>query len=152
VIVNVLGILVGLLGLGYAVYEHSQRTKMESVVRDTPRRLAGDMWVIFSNANRVNQHLRNVGHMYIEAEPNLTKIKREIFDAARDAASCARQLSLAHSKIQGIQQSLFNDSIDTLPAISSDDVRAAELMLQANEKKTESRSEPVQLPKGQAPF
>jgi hypothetical protein len=33
-----LGVMIGVLGLGFAVYERRQRTRMESVVRDTLRR------------------------------------------------------------------------------------------------------------------
>jgi len=136
-IVNWLGVVIGILGIGFAFYERRQRTKMESVVGDTLRRLAGDIRVIFSNANWTNQHLRTVGHLFAEANPDFTRIRRETFDAARDAASCARQLGLAHSKIRGIQQSLFNDRGETLPEIPSDDVKSAGMMQQANDKKPE---------------
>ena len=49
-IVNLLSMLIGVLGLGFAFYQHRQRTRMESVVKDTLRRLAGDIRVIYSNA------------------------------------------------------------------------------------------------------
>ena len=91
-IVNWLGVVIGILGIGFAFYERRQRTKMESVVGDTLRRLAGDIRVIFSNANWTDQHLRTVGHLFAEANPDFTRIRRETFDAARDAASCARTI------------------------------------------------------------
>ena len=50
---------------------------------------------------------------------------------------------MAHSKIQGIQQSLFHDSTETLPEILSDDVKAAVAMLEANMKKPEMKTEPI---------
>jgi hypothetical protein len=59
--------------------------------------------------------------MYLEAEPDLKRIRREALDGARDAPACTRQLALVHSKIRGIQQSLFKDSLETLPEIKSDD-------------------------------
>jgi len=141
-IANWVSILIGAIGLVFAAYEYRQRTKMESVVRDALRRLAGEMRVIYSNASWTNQHLRTVGHLFTQANPTLDTIRRETFDAARDAAACARQLSLAHLQIRGIQQSLFKDSIETLPEIPSDDVRAAVLMLRGNEKKPEIKAEP----------
>ena len=96
-----IGNVLTLLGLAFALYERRQRTKMESVVRETLRRLAGEMRVMFSNANWTNQHLRRVGHLFNEADPNLNVIRQETFDAARDAATCARQVSFMHSQIQG---------------------------------------------------
>ena len=53
-------------------------------------------------------------------------------DGARDAAACARQLGLAHLQIRGIQQSLFNDSEETLPEIQADDVKDAQRQLTRN--------------------
>jgi hypothetical protein len=55
-------------------------------------------------------------------------------NGARDAAACARQLALEHSKIRGIQQTLFKDSVETFPEIKSDDVREAEERLDASRK------------------
>jgi hypothetical protein len=137
---NWIGVVVGVVGLGFAFYQHRQRIKMELVVRDTLQRLAGEIRVIFSNANWANQHLRRVGHLFIEPNPALSAIEKETFDAARDATACARQLSIMHSRIRGIQKTLFNDSTEMLPEIPSDDVRAAELMLQPNEKKFENNT------------
>lgn len=128
-IVNWIGIVIGVLGLAFAAYQHSQRARVESVVRDTLRRLAGEMRVVFSNANWADLHFRNIGFMYLEAEPDLKRIRREALDGARDAPACTRQLALVHSKIRGIQQSLFKDSLETLPEIKSDDVLEAEKKL-----------------------
>ena len=105
--VNWIGIAIGIIGIAFAVYERRERAKVEAVVKDTLRRLAGEMRVMFSNANWADIHLRNIGFIYLEAEPDLKRIRREAFDGARDAAACARQLGLAHSKIRGVQQSLF---------------------------------------------
>jgi hypothetical protein len=138
--IGIAGLVLGVAGLLFAFYQHRQRIKMESVVRDTLQRLAGDMRVIFSNANWANQHLRRVGHLFIEPSPVLNAIEKETFDAARDAAACARQLSLMHSRIRGIQKTLFNDSTETLPEIPSDDVKAAQLMLQPVDKKPENKT------------
>jgi hypothetical protein len=144
-----IGPVFGFLGLLFAVYQYRQRARMESVVRDTLQRLAGEMRVVFSNANWTNQHLRNAGHLFIEGNLDLTKIKHEVFDAARDAASCARQLALEHSKIRGIQRSLFKDSVEIIPEIPSDDVKAAVLMRdahqKADEKKPEAKTEAIAL-------
>jgi hypothetical protein len=140
-----IGVIIGVISIAFALYERSQRIRVESVVKDTLRRLAGEMRVIYSNANWTNLHLRNVGHSFAGDNPDLNRIKMETFDAARDAASCARQLSLAHSKIRGIQQSLFHDSVESLPEIPSDDVGAAEFMLQAQNKKSETNTESTSL-------
>jgi hypothetical protein len=131
VIVNLIGIGIGLLGFAFAIYERFQRVRVESIVRDTLRRLAGDMRVVFVNANWTNHHLRSVGHLFIQADLDLNKIRAETFDAARDAASCARQLGLEHSKIRGIQKTLFNDSEEILPEIPADDVNAAVAILES---------------------
>src|ERR1035438_1701445 len=100
---NWIGVIIGIVSVAFAIYEGLQRARMEAVVRDTLQRLAGEMRVVFSNANWTNQHLRNVGHLFIEEKLDLIKIRHEVFDAARDAAACARQLALEHSKIRGIQ-------------------------------------------------
>jgi hypothetical protein len=76
-----LGIIITIISTAFAVYEYRQRTRVESVVRDTLRRLAGEMRVVFSNAKWTNDHLRTVGHLFNEASPDLTKIKNEVFDA-----------------------------------------------------------------------
>ena len=98
---------------------------METVVRDTLRRLAGEIRVVFSNATWADDHFRAIGHKFVEATPDLMAIKRNAVDGARDSAACARQLALVHSKIRGIQHSLFKDSEETLPEILADDVKAA---------------------------
>src|ERR1700733_13277418 len=110
-----IGVVIGVAGLFFAIYEWRQREKLESVVRDMLRRLAGDIRVIHSNAHWTDSHLRNIGHTFSDAEPDFHRIRRESFDAARDATACARQLGLVHSKIRGIQQTLFQDDIDKLP-------------------------------------
>lgn len=139
------GVVIGVVGIAFAIYERRQRIRVESVVRNTLRRLAGVMRVVHSNAKWTDTHLRNVGHSFSQATPDLTRIQIETFDAARDAAACARQLGLVHSQIQGIQQSLFNDQVETLPEIPSDDVIAASAVLQAKEKKPEVKNESISL-------
>jgi hypothetical protein len=121
-----LGVIVGVISIAFAIYERSQRIRVESVVRNTLRRLAGEMRVVYSNATWVDTHLRNVGHQFATATPDLNKVKLETFDAARDATACTRQLALVHSQIKGIQQSLFYDAEETIPEIKAVDVRAAE--------------------------
>lgn len=121
-----IGVVFGAISIAFGFYERSQRIRVESVVRNTLRRLAGEMRVVYSNATWVDSHLRNVGHLFAAATPDLIKIKVETFDAARDATACTRQLALVHSQIRGIQQSLFYDYEETLPEIKAVDVRAAE--------------------------
>jgi hypothetical protein len=146
---NWIGPVIGFIGLVFAVYQYYQRTRVESVVRDTLRRLAGEIRVVFSNANWADLHFRNIGRSFIEADLNLIRIRQEALDGARDAAACARQLGLVHSKIRGIQQTLFKDSDETLPEIPSDDVKAAVATLaavpKADEKKPETKTESISL-------
>jgi hypothetical protein len=129
---NWTGSIIGIVSISFAVYQYRQRARVESVVRDTLRRLAGLLRVVHSNAHWTDTHLRNVGHLFIQGSPDLTRIKAEIFDAARDATACTRQLGFVHSQIQGIQQSLFKDDDETLPEIPADDVRAAGERMQAS--------------------
>lgn len=128
-IANGVGIVIGIASISFAVYQHRQRVRVESVVRETLRRLAGDIRVVQMNATWANSHLRNVGHSFAGDESELNKIKKETFDAARDATSCMRLLGLIHSQIRGIQQSLFRDTVEILPELKGDDVRGAESML-----------------------
>jgi hypothetical protein len=72
---NWIGVVIGIIGLGFAAYEYYQRTRVEAVVKDTLRRLAGEMRVVFSNANWADVHLRNIGFLYLEAEPDLKRIR-----------------------------------------------------------------------------
>jgi hypothetical protein len=106
---------------------------VETVVRNILRRLAGEVRVVFSNANWADMHFRNIGYLLAEETADLTMVRKRVLDGARDAAACARQLGLAHSQIRGIQQALFEDSEEILPEIQSDDVKAAH---QAGENKT----------------
>src|SRR5271165_5233411 len=99
-IANWIGVIIGALGLAFALYEYFQRVRVESVVKDTLQRLAGKMRVVYSNAYWADLHFRNIGFMYLEPEPDLKHIRREAFDGARDAAACARQLALEHSTIR----------------------------------------------------
>jgi hypothetical protein len=122
---NWTGSVIGIISFAFALYQYRKRVRVESVVRDTLRRLAGLLRVVHSNANWTDTHLRNVGYLFIEANPDLGRIRKETFDAARDATACTRQLGFVHSQIQGIQQSLFKDSEEKLPEIPSDDVKAA---------------------------
>lgn len=138
--VNWIGLLIGIIGLIFAFYEHRQRTKVENVLRDILRRLAGEVRVVFSNANWADTHFRNIGHLFAEATPDLTVIRRRVLDGARDAAACARQLGLTHSQIRGIQKALFNDSEETLPEIQSDDVKAAHFQSVTGNQAAENKS------------
>ena len=119
------GAVIGVGGIVFAIYEHRQRAKVESVVRDNLRRLAGVVKVVFSNANWTDLHLRKLGDLVAQTPPDLNAIRQKVFLGARDSAACSRQLSLVHTQIRGIQQTYFNDSEEILPEILSDDVRAA---------------------------
>jgi hypothetical protein len=121
-VVNWAGAIIGMIGLVFAVQQYRERTRVEAVIKDTLRRLAGEIKVVYSNAHWAELHSRNIGFIFAEENPDLKQIKLEAFDCARDTAACARQLGLAHSKIRGIQQSLFRDSQETLPEINSADV------------------------------
>jgi|SRR6185437_10093883 len=123
---NWIGVVIGVVSILFALNERRERTKAEHVVRDTLRRLAGEVKVVFSNANWADIHFRKIGYLLAEPTLDLNGIRRQVLDGARDAAACARQLGLAHSEIRGIQRTLFNDSEETLPEIQSDDVTEAE--------------------------
>lgn len=120
-----IGVVVSAFGVLIALYEWKQRSKAESVMRDTLRRLAGDIQVVFSNAHWTDVHCRNIAKSLTELNANLAVITQEAVDAARDSTACARQLGLVHSRIRGIQKTLFNDSVQLLPDIESEDVREA---------------------------
>jgi hypothetical protein len=126
VVLGIIGVAIGIMGLAFAYYEHRQRTRVETIVRNLLRGVAGSVRVVFANANWADIHFRNIGYMFIEDPPDLTKIRQQAFDGARDAAACARQLGLTHLQVRGIQQSLFNDSEETLPEVQADDVRYAQ--------------------------
>ena len=97
-IVNWLGVVIGILGIGFAFYECRQRTKMESVVVDTLRRLAGDIRVIFSNANWTDQHLRTVGHLSLKPIRILLETdEKHLTVKTGDADSCQERLGLTYS-------------------------------------------------------
>jgi hypothetical protein len=120
-----IGIAIGVLSLLFALYEWRQRSKIESVMRDTLRRLAGDVQVVYSNAHWADSHCRSIAKSLVEPTPNLTLIAQEAVDGARDSTACTRQLGLVHSRIRGIQKTLFNDTSQILPDIESEDVREA---------------------------
>jgi hypothetical protein len=130
--ISALGVLIGLAGLLYAIYERKQRTTVEAVIRESLRGLAGTINVLFSNANWADTHFRAIGYLFTEANPDLTGIRKRVLDGARDSAACARQLGLAHLQIRGIQKALFKDSEDTLPELRTDDVKAAVARLQGD--------------------
>jgi hypothetical protein len=67
---------------------------------------------------------RNIAKLF-EDSTMTARVKNEIIDGARDAAVCARQLGIVHSRIRGIQKTLFNDTEQILPEISADDVNEA---------------------------
>ena len=136
-----IGAIIGAIGLAFAYYQYQKRAKLESVVQDALRRLAGDMRVLFSNASWADLHFRKIGYMLTQANPDLIPIKQEALDGARDSAACARQLTLAHSKIRGIQRSLFNDSEEILPEIRSEDVVEAHRKI--NEQKAPSKPQTI---------
>ena len=139
-----IGVGIGIAAFIFAVYERQQRTRVEKVVRDTLRSVAGSIRVVFANANWADSHLRKIGNLFTEPTPDLKAIRQKAFDAARDATACARQLGIAHSQIRGIQQALFNDSEETLPEIQADDVKAA---LQSTKSQAgENVTSPILLP------
>ena len=114
------------IALVFAVYEYQKRARVETVVRNTLRRLAGDIKVVYSDANWAETHFRAIGYLFTEeTTPDLTVIRKRVLDGARDSTACSRLLANIHSQIRGIQQSLFNDSEEIFPDIQSDDVKAA---------------------------
>jgi hypothetical protein len=121
-----IGVAISVISLLFAVYEWRQRSKTESVMRDMLRRLAGDVRVVYSNAHWADVHCRSIAKSLTEPNTNLKLITQEAVDGARDSTACARQLGLVHSKIRGIQKSLFNDTLQILPEIESEDVREAD--------------------------
>jgi len=123
---NWIGVAIGFIALLFAVYEYRQRTKVERIVRNLLRGVAGSVRVVYANANWADIHFRNIGYMFVEDPPDLSNIRKQVVDGARDAAACARQLGLAHLQIRGIQQALFNDSEETLPEIPAEDVKDAQ--------------------------
>src|ERR1700726_1492920 len=98
-----IGMVLAVAGLAFAFYEYRKRTRVETITKNMLRRLAGEMRVIFANANWTDGHLRKIGHLFAQPQPNMTDIRAHAHDAARDAAACARQLGLAHSHIKNIQ-------------------------------------------------
>jgi hypothetical protein len=120
-----IGVAVSSLGVLIALYEWRQRSKAERVMRDTLRRLAGDIQVVYSNAHWAESHCRNIAKSLTEPNADLKSITQEAVDGARDSTACARLLSVVHSKIRGIQKTLFNDPLQILPDIESEDVREA---------------------------
>jgi len=130
-----IGVAIGIIGLVFALYERHERAKIETAIREHLRRLAGNISVMYSNANWSDIHYRHIGSGLSEDIPNLVIIKKEAFDGARDAASCKRQLWILHSHLQGIQKSLFNDSEEILPKIMADDVQDAQRRLDESKTK-----------------
>jgi hypothetical protein len=115
VLIGIAGLIIGVISLIFAYYQYAQRIRVEKVVRDMLRGVAGGVRVVFANANWADTHLRKIGYFFTEANPDLTAIRQKAFDAARDATACARQLALTHLQIRGVQQALFNDSEETVP-------------------------------------
>jgi hypothetical protein len=120
-----ISVILGAASVVFALYEWRKRVKLEKVVRDTLSRLAGDVRVTSSNARWADQHIRSIAKSLAEVQPDLPEIRKRAIDCARDATACVRQLSLIHSHVRGIQQSLSDDSKDTIPEIQSDDVKRA---------------------------
>lgn len=122
---NWIGAVISLASLVFAIYERAQRKKVEAIIRDTLQRLAGEVSVVYSNANWTDIHLRNIVKFFTLDAPDLAAIKVQAADGARDAAACSRQLSMVHSHIRGVQKSLFDDEGEIRSEIQSDDVRDA---------------------------
>jgi hypothetical protein len=129
-----LGVALGVFAIAFAVYqwrealhERAKRVNMENAVREHLARLSGSISVMYENANWSDVHYRNIGANLSDDVPNLVIVKRQAFDGARDAAACARQLSIVHTYLRGIQKSLFKEATDDiLPEILADDVKAAQ--------------------------
>jgi hypothetical protein len=116
---------IAFVALLFAIYERRERTRVETIVRNTLRRLAGDIKVVYQNAHWSESHVRTTANLFAEDTADLAKIKKQVAEGSRDAAACERQLSLVHSQIRGLQQTLFNDSEEIFPDIQADDVKAA---------------------------
>jgi hypothetical protein len=130
---------IAFIALLFAVYENRKRARVEKIVRNLLRGVAGSVRVVYANANWTDIHFRNLGYLFVEDPPNLTNIRKQVVDGARDAAACARQLGLAHLQIRGIQKALFNDSEETLPELPSDDVKEAHLQSVTSNQKAEDK-------------
>jgi hypothetical protein len=126
--------LVGIAGLIFAYIQYQQRIRVENILRNSLRRLAGTVRVIAWNAKWADDHLRSIAHSLGDEPLDLRKIRRDAVDGARDATACARLLGIAHSQIQEIQQAQFKDSEEILPNLKGDDVKAA-LLAAENEMK-----------------
>jgi hypothetical protein len=96
VVASLLGALVGVIAAGFAVFEYRKRVKTEQLTKAILRHLAGDLRVVFSNANWVDNHFRRIAHLFAEEQPYLKEIKNRVVDGSRDAAACSRQLAIAH--------------------------------------------------------
>jgi len=132
--VGIIGVVITCIALRFAIDERRQRTKVETVVRNNLRRLAGEVKVVYQNANWSESHVRTSANLFAEDTPDLAKIRKQVAEGARDATACARQLSLVHSQIRGLQQSLFNDFEEIFPDLQADDVKAARAASLAEQK------------------
>jgi hypothetical protein len=101
-VIGIISVVITCVALGFAIYERQERTKVETVVRNTLRRLAGDIKVVYQDANWAENHFRRIGYLFTEATPDLTDIRKKVLDGARDSAACSRLLAVIHSQIRGI--------------------------------------------------
>lgn len=123
--IGVTGLMIGIFGIAYAISEGKKRAQMENIVKENLRSVEAAFRVIYTNALWSDQHVRHIAVEVSKAEPDLLMIKREMVDTLRDAASCKRQLSLAHNQIRVVQKSLFNDTKESKLELPSDDVEEA---------------------------
>jgi hypothetical protein len=115
----------GIAGLLYAQWQCHERAKLEAVVKDTFQRLAGDIRTISQNALGADAHFCEIAIELSKAEPNLELLREKLVFELRDGAASARQLSLFHSRLKGVQYSLFNDDLEIVSELSSDQTHSA---------------------------
>jgi hypothetical protein len=90
---DLISIAVGVIGLTLAFYQYRQRVRVETILRDNLRRLAGEVSVMYSNARWSEGHMVGTAHLFVDSNPDLTAIRKHVADGVRDATACSRQVS-----------------------------------------------------------
>jgi len=96
VAIGVIGVVITCVALRFAIDERRQRIKVETVVRNTLRRLAGEVKVVYQNANWAEVHFRVSGNSFAEDTPDLIKIRKQVCSRCCYVRSPALTRSLAN--------------------------------------------------------